>query len=80
MKNGQTYFRNLVVLTPQNFKSMFRHFSRLCVEGLICKIFHKVCLYKNYAKYFTAVNSSQSFRFMNDLQVNLKFGNGRILP
>ena len=27
LKNGQTYFKNLVVFTPQDFKSMFGHLS-----------------------------------------------------
>ena len=29
LKNGQTYFKNLAVFTPQDFKSMFGHFSTL---------------------------------------------------
>ena len=33
-KNGQTYFKNLVVLSPQDFESMFGHFSALCMKGL----------------------------------------------
>ena len=34
LKNGQTYFKNLVVFTPQDFKSMFEHFSTSCMKGL----------------------------------------------
>ena len=34
LKNGQTYFKNLVVLTPQDFQSMFGHFSTFCMKGL----------------------------------------------
>ena len=34
MKNGQTYFRNLAVFTPQDFYSMFDRFSTLCIKGL----------------------------------------------
>ena len=34
LKYGQTYFKNLAVFTPQNFKSMFVHFSALCMERL----------------------------------------------
>ena len=34
LKNGQTYFKNLAVFTPQDFKSMFGHFSTLCNKGL----------------------------------------------
>ena len=34
-KNGQTYFKNLVVFTPQNLLSMFGHFSKLCMRRLI---------------------------------------------
>ena len=34
LKNGQTYFKNLAVSTPQDFKSMFGHFSILCMKGL----------------------------------------------
>ena len=33
LKNGQTYFKNLAVFTPQDFKSMFGHFSILCNKG-----------------------------------------------
>ena len=29
LKNGQTYFKNLAVFTPQDFKIMFGHFSTL---------------------------------------------------
>ena len=29
LKNGQIYFKNLVVSTPQDFKSMFGHFLTL---------------------------------------------------
>ena len=35
LKNGQTYFKNLAVFTPQDFKSMFGHFSTLCNKGLM---------------------------------------------
>ena len=34
LKYGQTYFKNLALFTPQNFKSMFVHFSTLCMERL----------------------------------------------
>ena len=34
LKNGQTYFKNLVVFTPQDFKSIFDHFSILCMKCL----------------------------------------------
>ena len=27
LKNGQKYFKNLAVFTPQDFSSMFGHFS-----------------------------------------------------
>ena len=29
LKNGQTYFKNIAVFTPQDFESMFGHFSTL---------------------------------------------------
>ena len=32
--NGQTYFKDLAVFTPQDFKSMFSHFTTLCMKGL----------------------------------------------
>ena len=35
LNNGQTYFRNLAVFTPQDFQSMFGHFTTLCMKGLI---------------------------------------------
>ena len=35
LKNGQTYFKNLAVFTPQDFYSMFGHFSTLCNKGLM---------------------------------------------
>ena len=43
LKNGQTYFKNLAVWTPQDFESMFGHFSTLWNEGLKedLKNFHK---------------------------------------
>ena len=34
LKNGQTYFKNLAVFTPQDFSSMLGHFSTLCNKGL----------------------------------------------
>ena len=34
LKNGQTYFKSLVVWKPQDFKSMFGHFSTLCLKML----------------------------------------------
>ena len=34
LKNGQTNFKNLAVFTPQDFKSMFNHFSTLRNKGL----------------------------------------------
>ena len=34
LKNGQTYFKNLAVSTPQDFKNMFGHFLTLCMKGL----------------------------------------------
>ena len=33
-KNCQTYFENLGVFMPQDFKSMFDHFSTLCMKVL----------------------------------------------
>ena len=38
LKNGQTYFKNLVVFTPQYFYSMFGPFSMLGEKGLNNKI------------------------------------------
>ena len=35
LKNGQTYFKYLAVFTPQDFSSMFGHFSTLYNKGLI---------------------------------------------
>ena len=32
---GQTYFTNLAVFTPQDFLSMFGHFTTLYMKGLI---------------------------------------------
>ena len=34
LKNNQTYFKNLAVFTPQDFESMFGHFSTLVNKGL----------------------------------------------
>ena len=34
LKNGQRYFKNLTVWTPQNFKGMFGRFSTLWMKGL----------------------------------------------
>ena len=34
LKNSQTYFENLAVFTPQDFQSMFGHFSTLCMKML----------------------------------------------
>ena len=39
LKNGQTYFKNLASFTPPNFKSMFDHFSTLCMKGLIMQLY-----------------------------------------
>ena len=41
LKNGQIYFKNLVVFTRQNFKSMFGHFLRLCIKGLT-QCYHRI--------------------------------------
>ena len=56
LQNGQTFFKNLAVWTPQDFWSMFGHFTTLCVEGLthsslIC--FEKLALKKNKTKNVT---------------------------
>ena len=37
LKNGQTYFENLVLFTTQDFKSIFGHFSTLWNKGLKLK-------------------------------------------
>ena len=34
LQNGQTYFKNLTVFTPQDFWSMFDHFATLWNKGL----------------------------------------------
>ena len=34
LRNGQTYLKNLAVFTPQNFLSLFGHFSIYCMKGL----------------------------------------------
>ena len=34
LKNAQTYLKNLAVFTPQNFLSLFGHFSIYCMKGL----------------------------------------------
>lgn len=34
LKNGQTYFQNLVGWTPQNLYSMFDHFLTFCMKEL----------------------------------------------
>ena len=34
LKDGQTYFKNVEVLTPQNVQSMFDHFSTSCIKML----------------------------------------------
>ena len=34
LKNGQTYFKNVVVTTLQDVISMSDHFSTLCMKGL----------------------------------------------
>ena len=33
-QDGQTYFKNLAVSRPQDFKSIFGHFSTFCMKGL----------------------------------------------
>ena len=38
IKNGHTYFKNLAVITPQDFESMFGHFLTLPMKGLISKV------------------------------------------
>ena len=35
MKNDQTYFKNLRMLTPQDFQSMFDHFSPLYMKAIL---------------------------------------------
>ena len=34
LQNGEIYFKNLAVFTPQDFKSMFDHFATLRNKGL----------------------------------------------
>ena len=34
VENGQTYFKNIAVQARHFFKSMFGHFSILCMKGL----------------------------------------------
>ena len=40
MKDGQTYFENNAVWTPQDFESVFGHFSLLLMKGLRCFSFN----------------------------------------
>ena len=40
-KNGPTYFKNLVLFTPQDFQSMFGHFSKLYIKGLTVLLFFR---------------------------------------
>ena len=44
LKNGQTYFKNLAVFTPQDFKSLFGYFSTLWNKGLKNEAYIKVRL------------------------------------
>ena len=53
LKNGQTYFKNVVVTTLQDVTSMFDHFSTLCMKGLSSvgiKIPNKNDNHKNYTE------------------------------
>ena len=34
LKNGKTYFKNLAVFTPLNFKTMFGYFLTYCIKAL----------------------------------------------
>ena len=44
MKNGQTYFNNLTLFTPQDFLSMFGHFGSLCMKRVTDLLFDSVAL------------------------------------
>ena len=35
-KNGQRYFKNLAIGTPQDLESIFDHFSTLCITSQAC--------------------------------------------
>ena len=41
LKNGQTYFKDLVVFAKQYFESKFSHFSALCVISIFRQLFQK---------------------------------------
>ena len=38
LKNGQAYFKNLAMQSPQDFKSMFNHFPTLKVQS--CNLYN----------------------------------------
>ena len=66
LKNGQTYFKNLAAFTPQDFYSIFGHFST-CVKTLILK--------SDKNKLLTVVNKKESI-FQNSVKYSIKFSFG----
>ena len=72
LKNGQTCLKTITGITPQNFKSMFDHFSVLMHEKVkitawfiklqvgwpIGKLFHSV-LYHSCSKHFRQISKKQ---------------------
>ena len=51
LKNGQTYFKNLAVWTPQDFLNMFNHYSTLCMKEIKKFIFVFVSVDTLYEKF-----------------------------
>ena len=42
VENGETYFKNLAVFTPQDFKIMVGHYTTLCMKGLKQSYYHTI--------------------------------------
>ena len=57
LKNGQTYFKNPTVFTPQDFYSIFFHFSKFLLEGW------KPILYK-MLKLITKANIRHIYKYL----------------
>ena len=60
--NGQTYFKNPAVFTPQDFQSMFGHFTTLCMTGLISDVSGgsahlSAGIYQTFPSYYKSITS-----------------------
>ena len=67
LKNGQTYFKNFAVFIPQDFQSIFGHFSTLWNKGIKLKHQNPEIYSREKHEYYSSLNTKNNFHW-NKLQ------------